>query len=131
MSVESTREVMSRYLDAEHDDMDAIAEDAVFTIMGTGVEYRGREAISGMLHYFYHVAFEATANGTNLVVDDGKAVLEADFTGKHTGEFMGIPPSGKEIHVPLCVVYDLSDNAITRGRVYFETDALRQQLGVQ
>jgi len=131
MSVESTREGMSRYLDAEHEASDVIAEDAVFTVMGTGQEYRGREAIFGMLQYFYHVAFQATANGTNLVIGDGKAVLEADFTGKHTGEFMGIPPTGKEIHVPLCVVYDLSDNAITRGRVYFETDALRQQLGVQ
>jgi hypothetical protein len=32
--------------------------------------------------------------------------------------------------VPLCVVYDLEDDLIKQGRVYFEMPALLQQLGV-
>ena len=87
MSVESTREVMQRYFDAEHSDVSMLADDVVFTIMGTGQQNHGPEGVVGMLHYFYHVAFNAVAETKNLVISDGKAVLEADFTGTHTGEF--------------------------------------------
>lgn len=55
---------------------------------------------------------------------------EGDFVGKHTGEFMGIPATNKDVRVPLCVVYDVADGRITEGRVYFEAPALLAQLGV-
>ena len=130
MSIESTREVMTRYMDAEHSDVSVMAPDVVFTVMGTGQEFRGPEAVAGMLQYFYHIAFDARAKTKNAIFAENHAVLEADFVGKHIGDFGGIPATGKDISVPLCVVYDLEDNQIKRGRVYFESDALRAQLGV-
>src|SRR2546422_11762391 len=102
MSVESTREVMERYWDEEHSDMSMMREDTVFTILGTGQVSRGPQEIVGMLQYFYHIAFDATANTTNIVIADGRAVLEADFVGKHIGDFGGIPATGKQVNVPLC-----------------------------
>jgi predicted ester cyclase len=83
-----------------------------------------------MPHFFYQLAFDATAETTNSVFADGKAVIEADFVGKHIGEFAGIPATGKDVRVPLCVVYDLERDQIKRGRVYFEMPALLAQLGV-
>lgn len=58
------------------------------------------------------------------------AMSEGDFVGKHIGEFAGIPATGKDVRVPLCVVYDLENDQIKRGRAYFEMPALLQQLGV-
>jgi predicted ester cyclase len=58
-------------------------------------------------------------------------MVEGEFVGKHIGEFAGIPATGKDVRVPLCVVYDLENDQIKRGRIYFETPALLQQLGVQ
>lgn len=130
MSIEKTREIMARYLKSEHGDSSMMADDVVFTIMGTGQEHRGPQAVLGMLYYFYHVAFDATAEPKNMVYTDGQAVGEWDFVGKHTGEFAGIPATGKNVRVPLCVVYDLENDKIKRGRVYFEMPALLQQLGV-
>jgi predicted ester cyclase len=83
-----------------------------------------------MLHYFYHVAFDATAETKNTMFDDGKALVEADVVGKHIGEFAGIPATGKDIRVPLCVVYDLEYDQIKRARIYFELPVLLRQLGV-
>jgi predicted ester cyclase len=74
-------------------------------------------------------AFKARADTSNLIVADGQATLEATFVGTHIGEFAGIPPTHKEVRVPLCVVYDLANEQITRGRVYFEMPVLLQQLG--
>ncbi len=86
--------------------------------------------VAQMLHYFYHVAFAAGVTPTNLIIGDGHAVWEGTFHGKHIGEFAGIPATGKEVRVPLCVVYDIEDEQITRGRIYFEMPALVAQLDV-
>ncbi len=131
MSVESTREVVTRYLDSEHSDTSVLADDVVFTTMATGEEYRGPEAVSEMLNYSYHVSFDAHAERRNLVIDDGVGVLDGYFVGEHIAEFAGIPATNKHVRVPLCVVYELENDKIKRGRVYFEMPALFQQLGVE
>jgi steroid delta-isomerase-like uncharacterized protein len=106
-----------------------LADDVVFRVMATGEEYRGPQAVLGMLNYFYHVAFEADAETFNAIFTDGQAMIEADFVGRHTGEFAGIPATNREVRVPLCVAYDLENDLIKRGRVYFEMPVLFQQLG--
>lgn len=130
MSVESTREVMTRYFNSEHSDVSVMADDVVFTIMATGQTHRGPEAVLGMLNYFYHFAFDATAETNNSIFADGKAVFEGDFVGRHIGEFAGIPATNKDVRVPIAVIYDLENDQITQGRVYFEMPALMQQLGI-
>ena len=131
MSVESTREVMMKYLHSEHADLSMMADDVVFTIMGTGEEYKTPDGVMKMLDYFYNVAFDAYAEPISEIYGEGKAVYEGTFIGKHIGEFAGIPATNKEVHVPLCVVYDLENNQIKRGRVYFEMPVLLKQLGVE
>lgn len=107
-----------------------MAEDVVFTIMATGQEHRGHEGVAGMLAYFSHVAFDATASSQVFLCGEKNAVVEGTFVGKHIGEFAIIPATNKDVRVPLCVIYDLENNQIKRGRVYFEMPALLQQLGV-
>lgn len=131
MTIESTQEVMTQYFSSEHSSVSMMAEDVVFTIMATGQQHRGPEGVSQMLDYFYRVAFDATAETKNVIIGDGKAVFEGDFVGRHIGEFAGIPATNKDVRVPIAVVYDLKDDKITQGRVYFELPALMQQLGIR
>ena len=130
MSIESTQETMQRYFNSEHGDVSMMADDVVFTIMATGQENHGRDGVQGMLNYFYHIAFDATATTRVSLFGENNAVVEGDFVGKHIGEFAGIPATGKDVRVPLCVVYDLENDLIKQGRVYFEMPALLQQLGI-
>jgi steroid delta-isomerase-like uncharacterized protein len=130
MSLESTRKIMTSYYESEHSDVSMMAEDVVFTIMATGQEHREPEGVMQMLQYFYRIAFEATAEARNLIFTDGQAVWEGDFIGRHVGEFAGIPATGKDVRVPLCMVYDLENDQIKRARVYFEMPVLMAQLGV-
>src|SRR5690606_27809381 len=115
---------------SEHSDVSQMAEDVVFTVMSTGQEHHGREGVLGMLNYFYHIAFEATAEPSTTIFGESNATWEGDFIGKHIGEFAGSPATGKDVRVPLCVVYDLENDQIKRGRIYFEMPVLLQQLGV-
>ena len=125
MTAERTREVMMQYWEAH--DMSKLDEKAVFTVMGTGHQTSGREAIGQLLHYFYHVAFQARADLKQTIIADGQASFEADLVGKQLLEFGGIAPTDKEVRVPFCVAYDLVNDLITQGRIYFETDALLRQ----
>ncbi len=130
MSVESTRAVMNQYVNSDHSDVSMMANNVVFTIMATGQQHRGPEAVLQMLHYFYRMAFDAKAETTNTIIADGKAVFEGIFFGRHIGEFAGIPATNKDVRVPIAVIYDLENDQITQGRVYFEMPVLMQQLGV-
>lgn len=130
MSVDRTRAAMSRYWDSDHRDVGMMAEDVVFTHMATGDEHRGPDAVRRMLDYMYRQAFDATAEIKSRIFGDSQAVLEAEFVGKHIGEFAGIPATGRPVRVPFCVVYDLEAGKITRGRVYMELPVLMRQLGL-
>ena len=129
MSVERTRAVIQPFIESEHNDVSKMSPDVVFRIMATGDEHRTPEGVKAMLDYFYSVAFDAKSETKNLVVGEGIAVLEADFVGRHVGEFGGVAPTGKEVRIPLVVVYDLRDDRIVEGRVYFETPAFLRQVG--
>ena len=129
MSTERTRASIQRYIDSQHADLSVMADHVVFTHMATGDEHHGIEAVRGMLEYVYHQAFDAHAETRNVICDGDHAVLEGTFIGKHIGEFAGVPATGKEVRVPICVVYDLADGKIQRGRVYLEMPVLMKQLG--
>ena len=129
MSVEETRAVVEQYMASEHGDVRWLADDVVFRVMATGQEHRTPAAVLGMLQYFYHVAFEATAETHKVVFAPGSAVLEADFVGRHIGEFAGVAATGRDVRVPLCVCYDLRNGKIVEGRVYFEIPSFLAQVG--
>ena len=128
MSIERTREVMSRYWDSDHTDLSVMADDVVFTHMASGDEHRGLEAVRGMLDYMYRQAFDARAEFRSRICTADQAVVEGEFVGRHIGEFAGIPPTGRSVRVPLCVVYDLESDRIKRARVYIEMPVLLRQL---
>ena len=129
MTVAETRSIMDRYTASEHGDVGMMAPDVVFRVMATDQEHRTPEGVAAMLDYFYHVAFDATAETRHVVIGEGIAVLEADFVGRHIGEFAGVPPTGKDVRVPLAVIYDLRDGQIVEGRIYFEIPAFLAQVG--
>jgi steroid delta-isomerase-like uncharacterized protein len=131
MSVENTREVISKWIDSEHTDTSVLDEDVVFTSMNTAEEDRGPEGVLQSLNYIYHVAFDNHFELTNLIIDGQIGAAEADFVGEHIGEFAGIPPTHKQVRVPLCVVYEVEDDKIKRARIYFEMPAMFEQLGVE
>lgn len=125
---ETTRDAITRYLESKHADLSMLADDVVFINMATGEKHTGTEEIREMLHYVYHVAFDADAEVRNLIIEHNRAVLEADIVGTHIGEFAGVPATNRKVRIPLCVVYDLKDGMITQGRIYFEVPALMAQI---
>jgi predicted ester cyclase len=124
--ISATQQNMLNYFETH--DVKYIAEDAIFKNMGTGEVHTGREEIAGMLHYIYHVAFDARAEMFNKIITEDKAVVEGLFKGKHINEFAGIPATNKEVSVPLCVTYELEKGLIKEARIYMLVGILISQL---
>ena len=125
------RQVMQDYLDAlvKREDFPAFfTDDVVVTFEGTGQRANGRDAAGQLIRYVHQDAFDARPELKNLLTDDGKAAIEADFAGTHTGEFAGIPATGRDVRVPYSVLYDLRGDQISALRIYFPMSQLIDHL---
>jgi predicted ester cyclase len=125
------RQVMQDYVDAlvKRADFPAyFTGDVTVTFEGTDQRADGPEAAGQLIRYVHEIAFDARMELKNLLVDEGKAAIEADFVGIHTGEFGGIPATGRAVRVPYSVVYDLRGDQISGLRIYFPMATLTQQL---
>src|SRR5262245_27571194 len=47
-----------------------------------------------------------------LIADGDRVAYQALFTGTHSGEFLGIPASGKRITIPVLEVWRIADDKI-------------------
>jgi steroid delta-isomerase-like uncharacterized protein len=131
MSMEATSTTMRSYLDAflaRGNFADYFSDEVTWTTIGTQQTMQGRQPVQEFLLWMHTQAFDAHPKVKTLVVGDRQAVLEADFVGTHTGEFLGIPATGKPVQVPYCVVYDLRDDKITALRAYIPMDLFTHQL---
>lgn len=65
----------------------------------------------------------------DLIVEGDKAVVRSIMTGTHQGELMGIPPTGKQVSVPVMLIYRVSGGKIVEFWMNADTLGLLQQLG--
>lgn len=126
MGAEENLRSLEAYL-MEHD-LDRLTDDVVFTDMSTGKRTEGRDAVGAMLDWFYHVAFNATAEATAVFASEDHGVFEGEVVGRHIGEFAGVQATGKHFRAPLCVTYDFRDGQIAAGRIYFAVPAFLAQV---
>lgn len=123
---------MERYLAAlaaRGDYASFLAEDATLSMEGTDQHAAGRDAVERTIRWMHEQAFDAQPELKNLVVGCDKATVEADFVGTHIGEFAGVPATGKRVHVPYSVAYDLDGGVIIALRLYMPMEELFRQLG--
>jgi steroid delta-isomerase-like uncharacterized protein len=132
MSTEITRDTMTAYLRTLVERgtyATYFADEVTFTLMGAGQEVKGRAEVEQFIRYFHEQAFDAEPLIKNTLVADNQAALEFDFVGTHTGEFLGVAATGRQVNVPYAVLYELDDGKITALRAYFPMDVLMQQIG--
>ena len=102
--------------------------DVAVTIEGAGQRAGGREPAGQLIRYFHQQAFDPRPELKNLLTEPGKAAIDAGFAGAHTGEFAGISATGKAVHVPCPVLYDLSGDQIGALRISFPVNPLMERL---
>jgi steroid delta-isomerase-like uncharacterized protein len=120
MSAQKNIETVLTYLAGQGPHL--MAEEAVFYDYALPEPIRGAEAIGQMLHDHYNVSFPgAEAQVRRITASESSVVMEFTFRGVNTGPYQGRPPTGREVAVPMCVVYDLEDGKIVEGRLYYDS----------
>ena len=65
-----------------------------------------------------------------MIAEGDKVVSRITYRGTHTGDLMGIPPTGKSVTVPEIIVDQFADGRIVESWRLFDQMAMMQQLGV-
>jgi steroid delta-isomerase-like uncharacterized protein len=65
----------------------------------------------------------------DLIAEGDKAVARSALTGTHSGEFMGIPATGRSVHVQVIDIVRISGGRIVEHWGAMDSGILMQQLG--
>lgn len=124
MSVEENKALVRRYLGA------ISGKDKPATVVNQFVA-DADEALK------QHIAFfEAAFPRYELIEDDmiaekDQVVVRLTGHATHKGEFMGIPPTGKQVSFPGILIYRIADGKIVEHWMQVDAVSLMQQLGAQ
>ncbi len=123
MSTAETRQSIERYLEAING---KAKTPALVNQYVADADEALKEHIAGAEIAFpcYELAAE------DLIVESDKAVVRFTLRGKHQGNFMGIPATGREINVPGIIIYRLADGKIVEHWMQIDSATMMRQLGV-
>lgn len=101
-----------------------------YEIVPTGQIHEGRDAVVAY-HRGQRTAFpdQRHENVRMHIADDDTIISEFDLLGTNTGEFMGLPPTGKAFRVAVIAVFTFDGDHITNERVYLDSASLLRQIG--
>ena len=116
MSVEENKEIVRRYQEAyntaNYEALDELVAADVLTPSMISSAQRGLEGAK-LVHQKtllgmpdYHTTIE------DLVAEGDKVVARVTLTGTHTGDFYGIPPTGRSIHLSAMYRVRIADGKI-------------------
>ncbi|MBM1107826.1 ester cyclase [Aurantibacter crassamenti] len=65
-----------------------------------------------------------------IMTEGNKVLIQARLNGTHSGEFNGIPATGRNIDLPFAIRYTMEDGLITDHWLIADQMLLMEQLGV-
>lgn len=134
MSTEENKAVVRRYFRDLADNTNPAAADEILA-----PDYAGhvsgnpgpldRAGLAGFVGMF-HAAFPGITHTVEELVAEGDQVAaRITVRGTHRGEFMGLPPTGREVNIGAINVFTVRDGRVAVQHVVFDSLGLLQQLG--
>ena len=92
---------------------------------------QGRQAVTKIHQALFDALPDLHFGQEQILIDGNQAVQIATMTGNYTGGFMGLPPSGKPLKVPIVVICQFSDDGlIAQERRIYDFTGMLVQIGV-
>jgi predicted ester cyclase len=107
---------------------DVMAEDVQWHLGGAALD---REALLAASKSFYAAFPDLSHEFRDLLAVDDRVVLRAVDSGTHTGDFMGIAPTGRSVSFGIIAVFRLAEGRIAEAWEEADLLGLLGQLGVK
>ena len=109
--------------------LDTLCDEPLYTIVATGEDYRGKEAVAAFYSGLFEAVPDATFDLLNAFVAEDGVVEESVLRGTHQGKWIGAEPSGRKVELPLTIVFPMKNGQILGERMYFDMGTLMRCLG--
>jgi steroid delta-isomerase-like uncharacterized protein len=106
------------------------AADAVIESPLAGGTTHGLEQIKQVFQTYFVAFPDLGMDVGDVLVDGQQAAVMATFTGTDRGGFMGMPPSGRQVTIPVVFLYEFKDGKIVRDRRVYDFTGLLIQVGM-
>lgn len=105
--------------------------DANFTAHGAGGQdiKQGPDGVAGMVKIWHQAFPDGRMTMDDIITEGEYSVIRMTFRGTHTGEFYGIPASGKPVEVTSIGIDRVVDGQITEGWGELNMLGMMQQMG--
>jgi steroid delta-isomerase-like uncharacterized protein len=105
------------------------AGDAVVESPLAGGTMHGLEQITQVFQTYFVAFPDLGMEVGDVLVDGQRAAVMATFTGTDRGGFMGMPPTGRQVTIPVVFLYEFKDGKIVRDRRVYDFTGLLIQVG--
>ena len=112
--------------------LDLIEEVAAADAVDHGpiTDVHGHAEIRAHMERYFDAFEDFSATVEDMVAEGDMVAMRVTLRGKHTGEFMGIEPTGKEFEIPNMVFSRIEDGKIVERWTQPDMLGLMAQLGV-
>lgn len=101
-----------------------------YELIATGQVFDGAEDVMGY-YMASRAAFPDQRNEIHTMRHaDDAVIVEFDLLGTHSGEFLGVAPTGKTFRARMAAIFEFADDRIVCERIYFDSGTILRQLGI-
>jgi predicted ester cyclase len=118
MSAQESRAMIREYLDAFQRDWSQALE-----------RFVADESLAEHIRFFQQVFPGYSLEAHDIIAEGDKVAVRATLHGVHRGEGMGMPPTGKEVTVPLIIIYRIHGGKVVEHWLQADQAGMMQQLG--
>jgi steroid delta-isomerase-like uncharacterized protein len=90
----------------------------------------GRGAIEHLYATYFRAFTDFRFDQDAALIDGDRVAIFATASGTDHGGFMGMPPTGRAVKVPIVFLYELRDGLIVRDRRVYDFTSVLIQLGI-
>ena len=134
MSTESNKAVIQRFRDAlDAGDLEgamAVFAPNAVVHMSSAPEPLSTEGFKQLGELLLSAFAGGRSTVEDMIAEGDKVVSRLTFRGAHTGDMMGIPPTGKSVAISEIIIDRLADGKIVESWRLFDQMGMMQQLGL-
>lgn len=101
-----------------------------YTVLADDELFDGGDRVHEFLSENYRAFPDFVFVPTKVAPTTDAVLVEGRFTGTHLGNWRGLPPTGRKVDFPMCLLFEFEGEAMVNEKLYFDLSTPLRQLGV-